>query len=146
MIHHVIAASLALPMTAMVAVVQTQVEQEPNYGVLVVTLMMFFGVLDRVARFAWKYRKAFRIAIQILQALSQHGDTRIQIFARNALDSIVGELATNKEEKDIVNNAQVKAAKITGAEGNVLESNLPSKKKQVAKEMLRFLPVIGRFI
>lgn len=146
MIAHMIALCGGLTLTALLAVASDAAGETPDASTLIIALLGLVGVLDRIARWAYDNRKLLTVALNTLVKLRDHGDTRQKVIAEHALRQIEVELVKhNRGRRAIFAKLRDKALRDNG---HPEDTRTPTKKEKignVAKDVLSFLPVVGRF-
>lgn len=115
-----------------------------NWAVLVVAALGGLGVLDRLARWASKYRRLLLLLCELIERLESQGSTDAETI-KGGMRSLTGELP--REDREIIAKASSKAETSTNRNGTATRTlQEGSKVATVARFFGRFLPVVGRFL
>jgi hypothetical protein len=115
-----------------------------NWTVLVVAVLGAVGVLDRLGRWACKYRRLLLLACELIERLVAQGSMDA--------DTIKGQMKDEteklpREDREIITKVSSKAERNTNRNGTATRTlQEESKPAKVARWLGRFLPVVGRFL
>ena len=113
-----------------------------SVAVLVCAVLGALGVLDRLARLVWKYRRLVRIAFDVIERLAAQGSMDAGTMKSN-IESETKDLPA--EDRELVTKASSRAEKSTNRNGKATRALAEEPKAlKVARFLGRFLPVVGR--
>lgn len=116
----------------------------PNWAIVIVSVLAALGVLDRLARWGFKYRRLLMILCDVIERLSRQGSSDTE-----TLKGIMREITSKlpREDREIMTKSVGSAEKKSDRNGTATRTlQDESKAVKVARFLGRFLPVVGRFI
>lgn len=115
-----------------------------NWALLACAALGALGVLDRLARWAFKYRRLLLLACELIERLVAQGSSDAETIKGGMK---FGTKDLPREDRDIMAKASSKAEVKTNRNGTATRTlQEESKAAKVGRFLGRFLPVVGRLL